>query len=100
MVQNKPGEVQRRLLFDRSTSTSVVAQGKLVDVLHGYLSPGGDPATLITIDFRFLSPKSRIRSATIKLRFADSNSQRNVDPEVLGIAPKGQVSVVSTAQCK
>lgn len=94
MVQNRPGETQRLQLVDRGTSVRV--QARLV-ILHGTLSPGGDPGTIITIEFRFLSLKvsQRARSASIKLRFADLESTSEFDPEVVGISPEGQFRIVS-----
>jgi hypothetical protein len=54
-------------------------QGDLVQVLHGTLVPNGAPATLIVIDFRFVSMalSRRFRSVKIALQFADMGSWTN-----------------------
>lgn len=61
------------------------------DCIHGRLSPGGDWASLIILDFIFQSQKRKIRikSARIELSFEEESGQRDKDPEVFAIAPDG-----------
>ncbi|KAH0545483.1 hypothetical protein FGG08_000484 [Glutinoglossum americanum] len=96
-IRNAPGgEIQRSHLVDRGSS--LVMQGDLVQVLHGVLSPGGAPATLVVVDFNFVSLElsRRFKSATVTLRFTDARSRINQDPEVVGIAPFGHFSMHPT----
>jgi hypothetical protein len=96
MVLNRPSEIQRKHLVDRD-DRGIVVQADLVDVIHGFLSPDGVLATLITIEFRFISARvsRRVRSATIKLRFGDLEARSEFDPEVFSIAPEGKATLVS-----
>ncbi|KAI9779171.1 MAG: hypothetical protein M1839_007706 [Geoglossum umbratile] len=96
-IKNAPGgEIQRPHLVDRGSS--LVVQGDLVQVLHGTLSPDGAPATLLVVDFNFVSMElsRRFKSAKITLRFADARSRFDQDPEVIRIAPCGYFSIHPT----
>lgn len=100
-VQNSPGELQRRHIIDRGSEFTL--QGDLIKVVHGRYSPGGDPATLIVTEFRFLSCDNtrRFREATIELLFADSVESEpdgSRDPEVVKIAPIGRNSMNPTQE--
>ncbi|KAH0558882.1 hypothetical protein GP486_004488 [Trichoglossum hirsutum] len=93
-VKNAPGgEIERRHLIDRGSDLTV--QGDLVRVLHGKLSPGGAPATLVIADFRFTSTDSsrRFCRAIITVRFADEQQRVQCEPEVTSIAPNGHFSM-------
>lgn len=95
-VKNGPGEFERPHLVDRGSS--LVVQGDLASVLHGTLSPGGTPATLIVADFQFMPGAigRRFRSAVIKFQFADYELIGHYDPEVWDISPKGSFSIKPT----
>lgn len=91
-TQNSPGEYQRRNMVDRGCGSEFCVQGNLTKVIHGKFLPGGGPATIIVMEFRFLSFESarRFRKATIELLFADcidSKPKGSRDPEVVRIAP-------------
>jgi hypothetical protein len=87
-VQNIPGEKFRQVLIDRGQALTVRAI--ITDVVHGTLTPDGDPATLLIFEFRFISPTTarRFVRATITLIFEDANRQLSLDPEVYRIAPE------------
>lgn len=100
-IQNIPGEFQRRHIIDRGSEFTV--QGDLLKVIHGHFSPGGDSATLIVAEFRFLSSENsrQFREATIEFLFADSfdfESDGSRDPEVVRIAPIGKNSMNPTQE--
>lgn len=91
MVRNHPGDpFQRQVLVDRASSCSIRAG--LVGTVHGSLSPGKDPATLLVLDFKFqaLKVNRRIKSADITLRFHGESD----NPIVAKIAPQGSYSLV------
>ncbi|KAG0131235.1 hypothetical protein HOY82DRAFT_503362 [Tuber indicum] len=98
-TQNTPGEFQRQNLVDRSSDFMV--QGDLVNVIHGRFSPGGDEATLVVTEFRFLSSQNgrHFRRATIEFLFArtpDNMSDGSYDPEVVRISLMGKNSLNPT----
>lgn len=95
-IKNGPDEVQRRHVIDRGNELMV--QADLREVIHGCLSPSGQPASLIITDFQFIPGKSnrRFRSATIIMRFAAITDSSAIDPEVFDIAPKGHFSIQPT----
>jgi hypothetical protein len=94
-VKNDKDEVQRQHLVDRGNALMV--QADLVEVVHGRLTPGGDSATLIITDFRFIPTKAsrRFQSAMIIVRFSGAKSGSS-DPEVVDIAPRGDFSLQPT----
>lgn len=99
-IRNAPGgEIQRRHLIDRGSDFTV--QGDLVNVLHGCLTPGGSPATLIVAEFRFLGSKHsrRFRRAMITWQFSNSGDGDGDGggPEVVKIAPYGHFSLDPTS---
>lgn len=100
-IQNIPGEFQRRHMIDRGSEFTV--QGDLLKVIHGHFYPGGDSATLVVAEFRFLSSENsrQFREATIEFLFADSfdsESDGSRDPEVVRIAPIGKNSMNPTQE--
>lgn len=88
--RNSPGELQRRHIVDRSTTSDHTLQGDLSSVIHGRYKPGGDPATLITVVFRFMSSRypRKFRHATITFDFSDPRSRQATDIEVRAISPE------------
>ncbi|KAF7550313.1 hypothetical protein G7Z17_g5798 [Cylindrodendrum hubeiense] len=90
MVRNDPASpVQRKTLIDRHHSSCDV-QAHLVGVVHGWMTPNTEPATLLVMEFGFLSLKlsRRIKGAKISLSFAEQ--RRTPHPEIIGIAPEGK----------
>lgn len=83
------GQPQRPNIVDYGTSLNV--QGNLVEVVHGTMTPGGDPASLIVTEFRFstLDPPRRFRHATITFRFDYPDSRDASPPAVVKISPEG-----------
>ncbi|KAF8248827.1 hypothetical protein K440DRAFT_660656 [Wilcoxina mikolae CBS 423.85] len=88
---NNQGEMQRKHIAQRKDS-DLIFQADLFSVVHGTLTPGGDLATLIVMDFRFLGSRSggrRFRKAEIKIGFSNDDQQigSDHDPTVCQIAP-------------
>jgi hypothetical protein len=85
---------RREVITNRSTPMAAV-QGRLKNVVHGRLKPGGDLATLMIFEFKFSPRKAdrRIQSASIKLQF--SNVERDfVASEIYSWAPHSTTFIV------
>jgi len=96
-TQNDPSRPhQRSNVVERKGSVDVRCVA--VDVVHGWLEPDGDPATLLVFDFQFDARKRarRIIEAHISFTFASEGS--TTDLVVLNMAPKGRMTVVQTRQ--
>ncbi|KAJ5693000.1 hypothetical protein N7462_002423 [Penicillium macrosclerotiorum] len=89
-TRNGPGELQRPTIID-DLCAGLLLQVELQGAVHGTLSRGGDPATLLVVKFYFQgrTEKRRFRSAEIKIRFADEQQPLQEDPEVLALWPEG-----------
>ncbi|KAH0562508.1 hypothetical protein GP486_002800 [Trichoglossum hirsutum] len=90
MVRRIDG-IQDRFGLEGYSSGGGQLRLKLSGIIHGSMKPGGDPATLIVLDFRFMVKQGRrIRSANINLLFEPvGDDPDNVDVEVVEIAPQG-----------
>jgi hypothetical protein len=87
-------EVQRSYITDRRSALQV--QATLVTAIHGKLSPGGAPASLIVTDFSFVPQKPRrFKSVLINYTF-ESRDPNSDGPEVFAIAPSGYSSIRPT----
>jgi hypothetical protein len=89
---------QRMNVVERKGSVEIRCTA--VDVVHGSLEPGGDPATLLVYDFRF-DPRKRARrivEAHMSFTYVSADSAVATDPVVLKIAPKGRMTLVHTTQ--
>ena len=86
-------EIQRRYLIQRGSD--LLVKGRLVDVIHGTLKPGGTPATLIVTKFNFLGSTAsrRFRWAKITWEFYDAGQKEGYDPQVETISLDGQFSM-------
>jgi hypothetical protein len=95
-TQNDPARPhQRANVIERKGAVDIRCTA--ADVIHGTLSPDGDPATLLVYDFRF-DPRKRARrllEAHMSFIFSSDNSTVQA-PEVLKIAPKGRMKLVPT----
>ena len=71
-IQDLPGQKQRDHLVQYGYGSSRIVKGRLVDVIHGRLSPTGPPASLVVCTIKFLgsTPSKRFRSARITWDFA------------------------------
>lgn len=89
-TRNTDGELQRSTVID-DLCAGLLLQVWLQGVVHGTLTPGGDPATLLVLNFYFQgkSDNRRFRNAEIKVRFEDQNNPLEEDPEVLALWPEG-----------
>lgn len=92
LINTPGGEEQRPHIIQYGSDLAVHAD--LFSVQHGTFTPGGEAATLVVIDFRFVGSESharRFRKAMIDVRFAPWNQPvgSEHDPEVSSIAPFG-----------
>ncbi|KAI9667431.1 MAG: hypothetical protein M1821_000246 [Bathelium mastoideum] len=89
-------ETNRRNMVERGNALAV--DGELIDVVHGHLSPEGELATLIVMEFRFSATVShrRFKHATIKLHFESVDAA--CDVEVKAIAPWKERSMNPTTR--
>ena len=98
-TQNDPSRpYQRSNVVERKGSVEIRCAA--VDVIHGSLEPGGDPATLLVYDFRF-DPRKRARrivEAHMSFTYASVNSAVAAGPAVLKIAPTGRMTLVPSRQ--
>ncbi|KAJ6028113.1 hypothetical protein N7540_003689 [Penicillium herquei] len=79
-------------LYIEQNEARLLLQADLQGVVHGTLSPGGDPATLLVLLFQFQgrTERNRFRRAEIKIRFTDEQSPlSDQDPETLALWPEG-----------
>lgn len=89
--ENYNDELQRKHIAQRMDSDLMV-QSDLFSVVHGTLTPDGEAATLIVMDFRFFGSQPggrRFRKAVIEVGFSQHGTPmgRMDDPVVLQIAP-------------
>lgn len=95
-LRNSPsGQNQRQHILQEGKPGDLTIHGDLYSVLHGTLTPGGDPASLIIMQFSFMGSQSRarrLRDASVKVKFANADDPlgTDFDPEVKEIAPEGQ----------
>ncbi|KAL4960197.1 uncharacterized protein BDV14DRAFT_148270 [Aspergillus stella-maris] len=89
-TRNEPGERQRENIIDDLCS-GFLLQATLQGTVHGTLTPGGDPATLLVMQFLFQghTAKRRFRTAEIKIKFADQKCPLDDDPEIIDLWPQG-----------
>lgn len=84
---------EQKVLFDKG---DVIASKATIAMLyHGTLTPGGEDATLLIVDFRFLKEKNshRFLNAKMRLFFRDSDGQTASCPLVYRIAPQDSFSI-------
>jgi hypothetical protein len=98
--RNEPGEEERENISSERPSSGLRAQAFLLDVIHGRMGPGREPASLLVFEFRFLRSVSdqRFRQVEVEVRFADTQGRRFRDPEVTEIAPKGEFILIQTTR--
>lgn len=65
-----------------------MVKGRLVDVIHGHLTPTGDPATLIISTFKFLGSThaNRFQYAKITWDFTYADQDSGESPEVVNLS--------------
>ena len=101
-VLNAVGPVERATVVERAGVVEQVGsfstQGKLKAVVHGTLTNGGSPATLIVVQFKFQGAKAnrRARRAEVSLEFRNGPKVGPaIAPEVIKISPRGEQSISS-----
>ncbi|KAF5558519.1 hypothetical protein FNAPI_5044 [Fusarium napiforme] len=87
---------QRSTITERQGITQVQCFSR--EIIHGYLSPNGNNATLLAYDLHLDTTKKsrRIREAQVKFEFK-SSSPGNAAPRVAKMAPHGSVSLLATS---
>lgn len=86
------GAVLPQTLLNVHSDTQV--KGKLMSAVHGTLTPGGRPATLLIFEFDLTAPDgARFKKATVRIIFEDSEGQSEESPEIHKYSPKGVFAV-------
>ncbi|TVY61897.1 hypothetical protein Focb16_v012980 [Fusarium oxysporum f. sp. cubense] len=87
---------QRSTITERQGITQVQCFSR--EIIHGYLSPDGNNATLLVYDLHLDTTKKsrRIREAQVKFEFRSSNPGSS-DPQIAKIAPYGSKSLLPTS---
>ncbi|RYP70536.1 hypothetical protein DL769_004929 [Monosporascus sp. CRB-8-3] len=80
----------------------LLTRANIVGVTHGNLLPGGDPATLLILEFRFLSMQKgrRFTSCNITVKFEDSGGDADFCPEVWRMVPEGVYALHKTEKVR
>ncbi|KAI1359382.1 hypothetical protein F5Y08DRAFT_319761 [Xylaria arbuscula] len=95
-TQNDPSApLQRSNIVERRGAVDIRCNS--VDVIHGYLKNGEDPATLIVYEFQFDPRKKARRISTVDIEFSFSADGAK-EPEVLKISNKGRMVLGRTSQ--
>ncbi|KAI0443182.1 hypothetical protein F4803DRAFT_516568 [Xylaria telfairii] len=84
---------EQRILYEKGEA--LMSKATIALLYHGTLTPDGDPATLIVVDFRFLpsSLTRRFRKARMRLAFRDTSGSTSATPIVYRIAPEDRFSI-------
>lgn len=87
---------QRSTITERQGITQVQCFSR--EIIHGYLSPDGNNATLLVYDLHLDTTKKsrRIREAQVKFEFKSSNPGGSA-PQIAKVAPHGSVSLLATS---
>ncbi|PNP79772.1 hypothetical protein FNYG_06865 [Fusarium nygamai] len=87
---------QRSTITERQGVTQVQCFSR--EIIHGYLSPDGNNATLLVYDLYLDTTKKsrRIREAQVKFDFRSSIPGKAA-PQVVKIAPHGSISLLATS---
>ncbi|KAF4440802.1 hypothetical protein FACUT_3185 [Fusarium acutatum] len=87
---------QRSTITERQGITQVQCFSR--EIIHGYLSPDGNNATLLVYDLHLDTTKKsrRIREAQVKFEFK-SSIPGSPEPQIVKIAPHGSVSLLATS---
>lgn len=97
-IQDLPGQKQREYLVQYGYGSDRIVKGRLVDVIHGRLTPDGAPASLIVSTIKFLgsTPSKRFRSAKITWDFAYADSDGDDFPQVKKVSLDDQFVMKTT----
>ncbi|KAG9233404.1 hypothetical protein BJ875DRAFT_512223 [Amylocarpus encephaloides] len=76
----------------------LIVQAELGDVIHGSSTPEGEPATLLILDFRFLSASHERRFRAVEIELEFWNTKVDGDPVLVKIAPAGVFHLNPTAR--
>uniref|UniRef100_A0A093Y5B8 Ankyrin-3 n=1 Tax=Talaromyces marneffei PM1 TaxID=1077442 RepID=A0A093Y5B8_TALMA len=92
----------RKTPYQAEHGDSLLARANIVGITHGTMNPGGDPATLIVFEFRFLSMNSKRRytDCHITIAFEDSDGDVNFCPEVYRVSPDGLFGILPTQRSR
>ncbi|OBT68016.1 hypothetical protein VE03_01563 [Pseudogymnoascus sp. 23342-1-I1] len=94
-TKNSPGEKFRPILVDRGNQ--LLTKVDIVGITHGKLDATGDLATMLIFEFRFVATGGRrFKSASVDIKFEDSEGQLTQDPIVHAISPYGRLALNKT----
>ncbi|KAH8892460.1 hypothetical protein GQ53DRAFT_861785 [Thozetella sp. PMI_491] len=84
---------EQKILFAKGEF--LTAKATIALLYHGTLTPKGDPASLLVVDFRFVSekPDERFINARMKLGFRDQRGEDLKSPVVYRIAPEDKFTI-------
>ncbi|OBT66708.1 hypothetical protein VE03_03983 [Pseudogymnoascus sp. 23342-1-I1] len=87
----------RRAAEQTNYGDRLFTRANVIGVTHGTLS-GTDPATLLILEFRFISMQKgrRFTSCTITAKFEDSDGDAELCPEVWDVVPDGVYALHKT----
>ncbi|KAG0137935.1 hypothetical protein HOY82DRAFT_597214 [Tuber indicum] len=100
--RNNPSDpYQRSALLD--LGSEFLVQADLALVVHGFETPGGDPATLIYVDYSLVSESRtrNFRGAAVEFRFfkvANPQGTQFLEPEVIGVYPIQEFHNITPAE--
>ncbi|KAJ8131803.1 hypothetical protein O1611_g1821 [Lasiodiplodia mahajangana] len=94
---NPSRQYQRITITERRGAVEIRCKAR--EVVHGFLAPGRDNATLLVYDFSFNAAKTgrRIISANISFRFSSMRPNSPI-PKVHGLAPFGHFIILPTSR--
>lgn len=92
---------QRNALLE--LGSKFLVQADLSLVIHGFETPGGDPATLIYVDYNLVSESRtrNFRAAAVEFRFfkeANPQATQILEPEVIGVYPIEEFRNITAAE--
>jgi hypothetical protein len=89
----------RKVVVQSHRGDALLARATIDSITHGEISRGGDPATLLVLEFRFISMQSsrRFTHCSITVTFEDSGGDLEARPEVHSVAPEGVFALNKTS---
>ena len=86
-AKNEPGEVEREVITDRSPGSPYKVQAILRTCIHGTLTKGGPPASLIVVDYRLQIAKEGARFSKVTTSFKFASHGQGLSPSVIAYSP-------------
>lgn len=97
--RTQPPETFRKVVVQSHRGDALLTRATVDSITHGSISPGGDPATLLVLEFRFISMQSsrRFTNCSITVTFEDAGGVVELQPEVYKVAPEGVFAINKTS---